>query len=91
MNPSFSLGTFADFVQERWPDILSLTGQHLAVLVISLLIATALGVLVGVAVWNRPLPRTAALTTAGIAITVPSLALLALLSPLLGLGWGPRS
>lgn len=89
MNTAFSFGRFADFLNERWNNILSLTGQHLAVVAISLVIAMVLGVLIGVGVWNRPIPRSVALTAAGIAITIPSLALLALLSPLLGLGWGP--
>ncbi|RDV46292.1 ABC transporter permease [Leifsonia sp. ku-ls] len=89
MNAGFSFSSFAEFLSERWSDILDLTGQHLAVVLISLLVAMAVGVLIGVAVWNRPIPRSTALTAAGIAITIPSLALLALLSPLLGLGWGP--
>lgn len=89
MNAGFSFGSFAAFLSERWGDILDLTGQHLAVVLISLVVAMALGVLTGVAVWNRPVSRATALTAAGIAITIPSLALLALLSPLLGLGWGP--
>jgi osmoprotectant transport system permease protein len=89
MNAGFTFGSFIEFLDERWTDILDLTVQHLTVVAISLVIAMAIGVLIGVAVWNRPISRATALTAAGIAITIPSLALLALLSPLLGLGWGP--
>jgi osmoprotectant transport system permease protein len=89
MNAGFTFSSFVEFLNERWSDIIDLTVQHLTVVAISLLIAMALGVLIGVAVWNRPVSRATALTAAGIAITIPSLALLALLSPLLGLGWGP--
>jgi osmoprotectant transport system permease protein len=89
MNAGFSFASFAEFLGDRWSDILDLTAQHLAVVLISLVVAMAVGVIIGVAVWNRPVSRTTALTAAGIAITIPSLALLALLSPLLGLGWGP--
>jgi osmoprotectant transport system permease protein len=89
MNAGFSFSNLIEFLNERWSDILDLTGQHLAVVLIALVIALVLGVAIGVAVWNRPISRATALAAAGIAITIPSLALLALLSPLLGLGWGP--
>jgi len=89
MNTGFTFSSFVEFLNERWSDVVDLTVQHLTVVAISLVIAMALGVLIGVAVWNRPISRATALTAAGIAITIPSLALLALLSPLLGLGWGP--
>lgn len=77
------------FLAKRWHDIMSLTGQHLSVVLVSLLIATVVGVAIGALVWNRPVARSTALTSAAIALTIPSLALLAVLSPILGLGWGP--
>ncbi|WP_439656880.1 ABC transporter permease [Lentzea sp. HUAS TT2] len=82
-------GSLDVFLARRWEDLVTLTLHHLAVVALSLAIATILGVLVGLLVWDKNVPRTAALTAAGIAITIPSLALLALLSPLLGLGWAP--
>jgi osmoprotectant transport system permease protein len=78
-----------NFLERRWEDLAILTLQHLAVVAVSLTLATVLGVGIGLLVWNRPLPRSVSLTAAGIAITIPSLALLALLSPMLGLGWAP--
>lgn len=77
------------FLGRRWDDVLTLFLEHAAVVVLSLAIALVLGVAVGVMVWNRPLGRSMAVSTAAILLTIPSLALLALLSPVLGLGWGP--
>ena len=89
MDAGFSFENLVMLLNDRWSGILNLTLEHIAVVAISLAIALVVGVAVGVAVWNKPISRAAALAAAGIAITIPSLALLALLSPLLGLGWGP--
>lgn len=85
----FSVEGLLQFLERRWDDILVLAGEHLAVVLISVAIAAVLGIATGMLVWDKPAARSAAVTTAAIAITVPSLALLALLSPVLGLGWGP--
>jgi len=77
------------FLQRRWDEILQLTLQHLAVVALSLVLAMVLGVVIGALVWDRPIARSVSITSAGIALTIPSLALLAILSPILGLGWGP--
>ncbi|WP_426518013.1 ABC transporter permease [Diaminobutyricibacter sp. McL0618] len=89
METGFSFASLALFLSDRSGDIIDLTVQHIAVVAISLVIALVVGVVIGVGVWNKPISRATALTAAGIAITIPSLALLALLSPILGLGWGP--
>ena len=85
----FSWESLFEFWGKRWEDILVLTGEHLLVVLISLAIGMVVGVGIGLLVWDRPTGRAIALTATGVAITVPSLALLALLSPLFGLGWGP--
>lgn len=77
------------FLERRWDEILELTLEHVAVVAVSLVLAMVLGVVVGMVVWNRPVARSISITSAGIALTIPSLALLAILSPVLGLGWGP--
>lgn len=77
------------FLERRYDEVLDMAGQHLAVVTISLVLAALLGVTIGVAVWNRPLGSALALSATSVAITIPSLALLAILSPVLGLGWGP--
>jgi osmoprotectant transport system permease protein len=83
------LSGLPQFLQRRWDELAELTLQHLAVVALSLVLATVVGVILGVVVWDRPVARSVSITTAGIALTIPSLALLAILSPVLGLGWGP--
>jgi len=85
----FDLDNVTKFLERRWEDILQLAAEHLLVVVISLAIALVIGVVLGLLVWDRATPRAIAITSASVAITIPSLALLALLSPILGLGWGP--
>lgn len=80
---------FVAFLQQRSSEILTLTVEHLAVVMLSLAIAMFVGIAVGVAVWDRPISREVAVTSAALAITIPSLALLAILAPIFGLGWGP--
>jgi len=83
------LSGLPQFLERRWDELVELTLQHLAVVALSLVLATVVGVIVGAVVWDRPAARSVSITTAGIALTIPSLALLAILSPVLGLGWGP--
>ncbi|GEP40006.1 ABC transporter permease [Nocardioides psychrotolerans] len=80
------LGTFLD---RRSDDLVQMTTEHLIVVALSVGIATVLGVGIGLLVWDRNIGRSVAITTAAIILTIPSLALLAILSPLFGLGWGP--
>ncbi|GGM44918.1 ABC transporter permease [Microbacterium saperdae] len=77
------------FLTRRADDILELTRDHLVVVLISIALASAIGIGLGILVRNRRIARTTVLTAAAVAITIPSLALLALLSPILGLGWLP--
>ncbi|AOY56668.1 ABC transporter permease [Candidatus Rhodoluna planktonica] len=59
------------------------------VVLISLAIASAIGVAVGLFVWNKPVARSASIATAGVILTIPSMALLTILIPIMGLGWLP--
>jgi len=83
------LGGLTTFVAGRSDDLLEMLVSHLLVVLVSVVLATVLGVGVGLLVWDRRIARSVAVTTAAIILTVPSLALLAILSPFLGLGWGP--
>ena len=85
----FDLDGLTTFLRRRSDDILDLAVDHLVVVLISLLLATVIGVGLGIAVRNRRFARSAVITASAVAITIPSLALLALLSPVLGLGWTP--
>nr|WP_231368849.1 ABC transporter permease [Frigoribacterium sp. CG_9.8] len=77
------------FWETRGPDIVGLVVEHISVVAVSLLIAMIIGVGVGMLVWDRPLPRSTVIAAAGVALTIPSLAMLALLIPTFGLGWTP--
>ena len=84
-----TLSGLPQFLERRWVEILGLTLQHLAVVAVSLVLAMVISIAIGTLVWDRPVARSISVTSAGIALTIPSLALLAILSPILGLGWGP--
>ena len=86
---TLDLNGLLTFWARRWDDILELLGEHLAVVAVALVIAMVIGVGVGMLVWDKPLPRSAVITAAGVALTIPSLALLARLIPAVGLGWTP--
>nr|WP_241989293.1 ABC transporter permease [Cryobacterium serini] len=86
---TLDLNGLLTFWARRWDDILELLGEHLTVVAVALVIAMVIGVGVGMLVWDKPLPRSAVIATAGVALTIPSLALLALLIPAVGLGWTP--
>ncbi|RFA10319.1 ABC transporter permease [Subtercola boreus] len=77
------------FWGKRYDDILGLIGEHLLVVAVALLLATILGVGIGLLVWNSPVGRSLAVTSAAVILTIPSLALLAAMIPLFGLGWVP--
>jgi osmoprotectant transport system permease protein len=64
-------------------------GEHLLLSVVGLGLGIAVALPVGLAVAHRPRLAEAAITLAGIGRTVPSLAVLAALLPLLGVGFTP--
>jgi osmoprotectant transport system permease protein len=65
-------------------DLLRLTGQHLALVAISVLLAALIAVPVSILAFAHPRTRAVLLTLAGLLQTIPSLALLAALISLLG-------
>lgn len=84
-----ALDGFGTFLDRRSDDLVQMLVEHLAVVAISVAAATAVGVGIGLAVWDKRVGRSVAVTSAAIILTIPSLALLAILSPVFGLGWGP--
>ncbi|QBE67309.1 ABC transporter permease subunit [Pseudoduganella lutea] len=66
------------------PDLARLTGQHVMLVALSVLLACIAGVPLGVLAALRPRLRQPVLALTGVLQTVPSLALLAMLIPLLG-------
>lgn len=69
--------------------IVALTGQHLALTAISLALAMAIALPLGVLAARQPRVRGPVLGALGIIYTIPSLALFVLLIPIIGLGRVP--
>jgi osmoprotectant transport system permease protein len=70
------------FMSSHQAEILTATREHLTLVVISMLIAIAIGVPTGLAIVGHPHLRSAALALASIFQTIPSLALFGFLIPL---------
>lgn len=81
-----------DFVRYFWEtksDIAILTGQHLWLSFLGVLIGTLTAVPLGIIISRSPKLSALVIDMAGILYTVPSLAMLGFLLPFLGLGWLP--
>ena len=80
-----SLWTYLEFT---WQDLVQLAVDHAVIVVVSVLIATVVGVALGVLTYQTDRPRELVLAVTGTFLTIPSLALFTLLIqvPLLGLG-----
>ncbi|MBE7174218.1 MAG: ABC transporter permease/substrate-binding protein [Williamsia sp.] len=83
MNPQ---STFLDFIRQQGDKILSQTAEHIGLTFISLLIAVVIGVPLGIFVARKKRWAGLVLGTAGILQTIPSIALLGIMIPLLGIG-----
>ncbi|MCW2885315.1 MAG: transporter permease [Streptosporangiaceae bacterium] len=81
--------SLSEYVSSRWDELTQAAGQHALVVALSILIATLIGVGTGVLTYRRPRLAALAVGTTGGFLTIPSFALLGLLIPFLGLGWGP--
>jgi len=78
--------SWLEFIQRYRSEILQRTGEHLALVLVALAVAVALGVPAGIALTRRPALRAPILATASVLQTVPSLALFGILIPLPFLG-----
>jgi osmoprotectant transport system permease protein len=75
-----------EYVSDRW-DRLSLQALlHVSAVVQCTILAAAIGVLIGIAVYRSPIGSAMATALASTILTVPSFALLGLLIPVFGLG-----
>ena len=79
---------FWALMRSRWKITLALTGQHLELTLLSVLLATLVSIPLGIACTRWPI-STPVLVGAGVIQTIPSLALLAIMLPLFGIGEGP--
>ncbi|MBC6419854.1 MAG: ABC transporter permease subunit [Prochloron sp. SP5CPC1] len=78
-----------EFFTSNIREIFDQTVQHIGLTVISLAIAVTVGVLVGVVLTRYPRFSTQVIGTVGVIQTIPSVALLGFLLPLLGIGVTP--
>ncbi len=83
-----SLWTYLEFT---WQDLIQLAVDHAVIVVISVLIATVVGVGLGVLTYQTDRPRELVLAVTGAFLTIPSLALFTLLIQVPGLGLGGNS
>ena len=83
----YDLNLVLPFLIKKADEILELSLEHITVVLISLVIAAIIGVGTGLLVWEKPVARSAAVATAGVILTIPSMALLTILIPIMGLGW----
>lgn len=81
--------SFWEFLSERRDDVLSAAYLHALLTIQCMLVATVIAVGIGILVYQRPRWATFAQSTASVFLTIPSLALLGLLIPLVGLGAPP--
>ncbi len=77
------------FVSTNRSGILERTIEHAGLVLGVMLIATVFSVVLGVLVQNRGLAKQFSLGTAGVLLTIPSLALFAIFIPLVGIGNRP--
>ncbi|MGW3467028.1 ABC transporter permease [Saccharopolyspora sp. NPDC000995] len=80
---------FLDYVASRWQSLLVNSYQHASMVVQCIVLATIVGVLVGVAVYRSPAGAAIATAASSAILTIPSFALFGLLIPVLGLGVAP--
>lgn len=79
--------SFWEYLSYRREFLLYESGQHALLVFLAVAMATVLGVGLGALVWRHRRASAAAVALTGGLFTIPSLALMTLLLPLLGLGW----
>lgn len=82
---------FIALMMARWDKTLALTGEHLWLTAVSLFWAILVGVPTGIVITRKEKIAQPVLGAAGVIQTVPSIALLAFMIPVPGLGMGARS
>ncbi len=80
---------FFEYLLDNWDTLLELSIVHAQVVLLSLFIATVLGVSIGVLVYRRERLAQVALAITSTMLTIPSFALFGILITFLGLGWTP--
>ncbi|MGW7378602.1 ABC transporter permease [Streptomyces sp. NPDC054794] len=81
--------SFWEYLVDRHQQLFTDAFQHASVVFQCMVVATVLGVLIGVLTYGHEWAGTLATTTTSTFLTIPSLALIGLLIPLVGLGVPP--
>lgn len=89
--PEDWLGSFWTYLEFSWQELLQIGLEHAVIVIIAVLIATVIGVGLGVVTYRTERPRELVLAVTGTFLTIPSLALFTLLIQLPGLGLGAKS
>lgn len=80
---------YLEFVVDNWAELIIATIEHIELVAQTLLIALPLGISLGVAITLYRTSATVVLWLAGVAMTIPSIALFGLLIPFVGIGNPP--
>ncbi|WP_326694793.1 ABC transporter permease [Streptomyces sp. NBC_01766] len=80
---------FWEYLGNRYQQLLVDAGQHASAVFQAMVIATVLGVLIGVVSYRSGWAANVAIATTSSILTVPSLAMIGLLIPIVGLGVAP--
>ena len=84
--------TFWQFLQQNWPELLTLTREHIVLVLIAIGVAVVIGIPTGILLTRYQSLRTPVLGIANVMQTIPSLALFGFLIPLPFIGGiGARS
>jgi osmoprotectant transport system permease protein len=81
--------TFFQYLSTRWDTLLDLGIQHIIITVVAVLLATVIGVGLGMATYNRDASGRFVVGTVSVFLTIPSLALFGLFINVLGIGTPP--
>lgn len=77
------------FISDRWTDIAYRSFQHVSLVVQSVILATIIAILLALLVTSHPRLKPVANYISAVGLTLPSLALLGLALPVLGIGTRP--
>lgn len=80
------LSSFLLYLEFAWGDLLELAIEHAIIVAEAIVIATVIGVALGVLTYRTNRPRELVLAVTGTFLTIPSLALFPLFIPIFGLG-----
>jgi osmoprotectant transport system permease protein len=81
--------SFGEYLRDRWDHLLDLGIEHAIVVAEAIVIATVIGVGLGLLTYRTERPRELVLAVTGVFLTIPSIALFGLFIPIFGLGTRP--